>query len=118
MAVYDLIVQRFIPGVRYTEIEVNRELMGVYDDYVTLRRGLIDYGLMDRANGEYWRSGGTVPVGSVPPPRPDAEAKPRAGCCGPHRNIAVRAGRRPPRGDPVGRRATVRRSRVRRGRNG
>ena len=64
LAVYDLIAQRFVPGVRYTEPEVNRELMAVYDDYVTLRRGLIDFGLMDRADGQYWRSGGTVPVGS------------------------------------------------------
>ncbi len=63
LAVYDLIAQRFIPGVRYTEIEVNRELMAVYDDYVTLRRGLIDFGLLDRSNGQYWRSGGAVPVG-------------------------------------------------------
>ena len=60
LAVYDLIAQRFVPGVRYTELEVNRELMAVYDDYVTLRRGLIDFGLMDRADGQYWRSGGTV----------------------------------------------------------
>ena len=81
LAVYDLIAQRFVPGVRYTELEVNRELMGVYNDYVTLRRGLIDYGLMDRANGEYWRSGGTVPVGSSPAtavpklPRPEAPAR-------------------------------------------
>jgi AcrR family transcriptional regulator len=42
---------------------------------------LIDYGLMDRANGEYWRSGGTVPVGSSPGtavpklPRPDGPAR-------------------------------------------
>jgi AcrR family transcriptional regulator len=77
LAVYDLIVQRFIPGVRYSELEVNRELMAVYDDYVTLRRGLIDFGLMDRANGQYWRSGGTVPV---EPPRPGtAPAGPAAG---------------------------------------
>jgi AcrR family transcriptional regulator len=81
LAVYDLIAQRFVPGVRYTELEVNRELMGVYNDYVTLRRGLIDYGLMDRADGEYWRSGGTVPVGSSPAtavpklPRPEASAR-------------------------------------------
>jgi AcrR family transcriptional regulator len=68
LAVYDLIVQRFIPGVRYTELEVNRELMAVYDDYVTLRRGLIDFGLMDRADGLYWRSGGTVPVQPASPP--------------------------------------------------
>jgi AcrR family transcriptional regulator len=75
LAVYDLIAQRFIPGVRYTELEVNRQLMGVYHDYVTLRRGLIDFGLMDRAAGEYWRSGGTVPIGSAPMPPPTAPAR-------------------------------------------
>lgn len=64
LAVFDLIAQRFTPGVRYSEIEVNRELMAVYDDYVSLRRGLVDFGLLDRANGQYWRSGGTVPVSS------------------------------------------------------
>ena len=77
LAVYDLIAQRFVPGVRYTEIEVNRELMAVYDDYVTLRRGLVDFGLMDRANGQYWRSGGTVPVG-VPVGVPVAGTGPTA----------------------------------------
>jgi AcrR family transcriptional regulator len=76
LAVYDLIAQRFVPGVRYTELEVNRQLMGLYDDYVTLRRGLIDFGLMDRAAGEYWRSGGTVAIGSAPMPPP---AAPRPG---------------------------------------
>ena len=62
LAVFDLIAQRFTPGVRYSEIEVNRELMAVYDDYVSLRRGLVDFGLLDRADGQYWRSGGTVVV--------------------------------------------------------
>ena len=65
LALYDLIAQRFIPGVRYTELEVNRELMQLYDDYVTLRRGLVDFGLLDRADGRYWRSGGTVPAASA-----------------------------------------------------
>ncbi|HEY5880620.1 MAG TPA: DUF2087 domain-containing protein [Nakamurella sp.] len=73
LAVFDLIAQRFLPGVRYSEIDVNRELMAVYDDYVSLRRGLVDFGLLDRANGQYWRSGGTVrvdqPDPSPPPPR-------------------------------------------------
>ncbi len=75
LAVYDLIAQRFIPGVRYTELEVNRELMAVYDDYVTLRRGLIDFGLMDRAGGQYWRSGGTVPIGVAEAGPTSAEPK-------------------------------------------
>ncbi|HEY4992117.1 MAG TPA: DUF2087 domain-containing protein, partial [Nakamurella sp.] len=77
LAVYDLIAQRFVPGVRYAEGEVNRELMAVYDDYVTLRRALIDFGLMDRADGQYWRSGGTVPVGA--PVAAPVAARPAAG---------------------------------------
>ncbi len=64
LAVFDLIAQRFIPGVRYTELEVNRELMQVFDDYVSLRRGLVDFGMLDRAEGWYWRSGGSVDIGS------------------------------------------------------
>ena len=40
LAVFDLIAQRFVPGVRYTELEINRELMKLYDDYVSQRRGL------------------------------------------------------------------------------
>src|SRR5664279_839362 len=81
LAVYDLIAQRFVPGVRYTEGEVNRELMAVYDDYVTLRRALIDFGLRDRADGQYWRSGGTVPVDAPVAARPVAgpAAGPRTG---------------------------------------
>lgn len=63
IAMYDLLAQRFVPGVRYTELEVNRELMAVYADYVSLRRGLVDFGFLDRADGQYWRSGGSVPVG-------------------------------------------------------
>ncbi|SDP23075.1 hypothetical protein SAMN04515671_3343 [Nakamurella panacisegetis] len=62
LAVLDLIAGRFIPGVHYLEVEVNRELIGLYDDYVSLRRALIDFGFMDRADGRYWRSGGTVEV--------------------------------------------------------
>ena len=58
--VLDLLARRFVPGVRYTELEVNRELMAVADDYVSLRRALIDFHFLDRADGEYWRSGGTV----------------------------------------------------------
>lgn len=47
-------------GVRYTELEVNSRLRPIFDDYVALRRYLVDEGFLDRADGQYWRSGGTV----------------------------------------------------------
>ncbi len=89
LAVYDLVAQRFIPGVRYTELEVNRELMAVYDDYVTLRRGLIDFGLMDRAGGQYWRSGGTVPIGAAEAGPASAEPRQPSSARGAARREAI-----------------------------
>jgi hypothetical protein len=50
----------FEPGRRYPEPEVNDLLRRFHDDYATLRRELVDEGLLDRAGGEYWRSGGRV----------------------------------------------------------
>jgi hypothetical protein len=41
---------------------VNAILRSFYDDYVTLRRYLIDAGLMAREDGIYWRTGGYVAV--------------------------------------------------------
>jgi hypothetical protein len=32
----------------------------VHPDYAALRRYLVDAGFLDRAGGEYWRSGGTI----------------------------------------------------------
>lgn len=53
----------FEEGRVYNEAEVNEVLMGVYkEDYVSLRRDLIDYGFLRRKAGgsKYWResSGG------------------------------------------------------------
>lgn len=50
------IMKRFDSEKRYTEKEINDILHSIYDDYVTLRRYLIEYGLMDRtADGsQYW----------------------------------------------------------------
>lgn len=56
----DHLAQRFEPGRRYSEREVNASLVEVSEDYVTLRRYLVDERFLDRADGEYWRSGGTV----------------------------------------------------------
>lgn len=51
------IVEQFEPGRRYTEREVNEVLAAIYDDYVTIRRYLIEYGLMGRTQDgrAYWR---------------------------------------------------------------
>lgn len=56
----DHLAQRFEPGRRYTEREVNALLAQVSEDTATLRRYLVDERFLDRADGEYWRSGGTV----------------------------------------------------------
>ena len=60
LVLLERVAQLFEPGVRYDEASVNRILMGVYDDYVSLRRYLVDAQLMDRDAGIYWRSGGPV----------------------------------------------------------
>lgn len=47
-------VTLFKPGKRYTEKEVNKLLARIHEDTASLRRGLIEIKLMQRANGEYW----------------------------------------------------------------
>lgn len=44
------------PGLKYTEHEINEILEAIYEDYVTIRRYLIDYGFLDRKpdGSEYW----------------------------------------------------------------
>ena len=56
----DVIAQAFEPGVRYPERRVSLFLGAIYADYAALRRYLVDEGFLSRADGEYWRSGGTV----------------------------------------------------------
>ncbi len=60
LVVLDHIAQRFEPGERYTEKQVNASLSEIHADTATLRRDMVDFGFLDRADGEYWRSGGTV----------------------------------------------------------
>lgn len=54
--VLEEIAKRFDPERLYTEPEVNEILQAVYEDYVTVRRYLVDFGLLDReADGSsYW----------------------------------------------------------------
>lgn len=59
LIVLDHLAQRFEPGLRYTERQVNAMLAGVDSDTAALRRYLVDERFLDRADGEYWRIGGT-----------------------------------------------------------
>ncbi len=51
------IVKSFEPDKRYKEKEVNEILVRFSDDTASLRRGMVEYHLMDRqgGGGEYWR---------------------------------------------------------------
>jgi DNA-binding HxlR family transcriptional regulator len=49
------ILNDFQPEVRYTEKQVNEILARFHDDTATLRREMIAYKMMGRAEGEYWR---------------------------------------------------------------
>jgi len=56
LVILRVIAGQFSPGRRYSEKEVNAILKAVHEDYVTLRRYLIEYGFLDRTQdcGEYW----------------------------------------------------------------
>jgi len=57
LLILQTIAQQFEKGQKYTEKEVNAVLKEIYEeDYVTIRRSLIDYGFMDRTGDcrEYW----------------------------------------------------------------
>ena len=60
LVVLDLLAQQFEPGRRYEETEVNNTLRAYHPDVAALRRYLVEEGFLDRADGVYWRSGGTV----------------------------------------------------------
>lgn len=50
------IIKNFNVGKKYKETEVNRILKRIFEDYVTIRRALIQYGFLDRSRdcSEYW----------------------------------------------------------------
>jgi hypothetical protein len=58
MAVLRYLTQRFEPGQHYTEREVNDIIRQLHEDFVTLRRMLIDFHFLDRQAGgsAYWRA--------------------------------------------------------------
>ena len=65
----DQVAQAFEPGKRYSEQEVSAFLAELHPDYAALRRYLVDEEFLSRANGQYWRTGGTT--------MPSPEAKPQ-----------------------------------------
>lgn len=48
------LLARFEPGRRYAEREVNEVLGRAHEDFASLRRELIDYRYLERADGWYW----------------------------------------------------------------
>lgn len=60
MQLLDWLAQDFEPGVRYSESMVNLMLGQRHSDTAALRRYLVDAGFMERADGHYWRAGGSV----------------------------------------------------------
>jgi hypothetical protein len=64
--VLERVAQSFEPGRHFPEREVDAVLRawteGGAADHVSLRRYLVDHGLLSRGEGEYWRSGGWVDV--------------------------------------------------------
>ncbi len=60
LVILDHVAQEFEPGERYDETRVNNLRRPYHPDVAALRRYLVEEGFLDRADGVYWRSGGTV----------------------------------------------------------
>lgn len=63
--VLERLAQEFEPGLRYQEADVSLTLQLFHPDYAALRRYLVEEGLLTRAEGVYWRSGGRYPTGAT-----------------------------------------------------
>jgi hypothetical protein len=57
LAALAALAERFEPGRRYSERTVSEMLADDAPDPATLRRLLVDHGLLSRESGEYWRDG-------------------------------------------------------------
>ncbi len=53
--ILEKIVENFDKNRKYTEKEVNIIIADFHDDFCTIRRDLIGFGLMERKDGMYWR---------------------------------------------------------------
>jgi hypothetical protein len=54
--VLEYLAERFQEGVEYPEPDVNELLGRFHDDYASLRRHLVDDGLLTRSAGHYRRA--------------------------------------------------------------
>lgn len=61
--VLERLAQEFEPGLRYHEPDVNFRLQLFHPDYAALRRYMVEGGLLTRAEGVYWRTGGRYATG-------------------------------------------------------
>ena len=55
LAVINWFARKFEPGRRYPELEVNAIIAEFINDFASVRRYLVDYRIMDRQAGVYWR---------------------------------------------------------------
>ena len=62
LIVLNRLAMEFDIGVRYPEKRVNEVLKRFHADSASLRRHLVDEGLLSRERSMYWRSGGPVEV--------------------------------------------------------
>lgn len=59
IVILQYIVDKFESDKKYTEKEVNEVIVSMVDDYVSIRRYLVDYGFLvrNRDGSEYWVKG-------------------------------------------------------------
>ena len=60
LVVLNEMAQEFAVGQTFDESAVNNTLRAWHDDVAALRRYLVEEGFLERHDGLYWRSGGTV----------------------------------------------------------
>ncbi|HKK00780.1 MAG TPA: metalloregulator ArsR/SmtB family transcription factor [Desulfuromonadales bacterium] len=71
LIVLEQFAKRFEPGCRYEEQEVTGLIAPLYDDYCTIRRLLVDEGMIQRDGATYWRqqATGAAKTTSTTPPK-------------------------------------------------
>lgn len=69
---------RFEAGRRYSEQEVTALIQPMFDDYCTIRRLLVDEGMLRREGASYWREGVAVAsAATILPPEPEKKGRAR-----------------------------------------